>query len=637
MARLGEAYVRVRADLKDYDADLDKALKRSTDRFEKALNANLGKRVGKTIGEGVESELDASLRDATKRFADDFESKGGAAGRRGGRSARKGFDDGFDGFPGSIFFEAIGGAITDGLSGLPPQIKALLGATVVAASVPLAAGLTAALLAGTAAGVAGLGIALASQFDVVNDAGITLGRDLRETLVESSRPFIEPLLQAFARIDSFTDSIAGRLNNTFQNAAQFVEPLSLAVIGLLDSITAGIDDFAAENSGIVDALSEGIIVFGDALDQSLGILGNLGEDGEKALQDLLFAISDILVVSVRFLAFMTRTEGVIRDLATGTDDLARTLQFVSPLLLLLGLGFKDSDEAAAAANAALAGYADTTGRYEVAADGAVRATKAETKALNEQAKAIEAARDAQFKSIDVTLSYLDSLDNVTATLKENKGAFDFQSKAGREGIASVGEALRDAEARARQFAETGKLTSEQAQELYRQEREEIYRNATAQGVNKAAIDAVYGSVSELLGLPAVPNVFGSFTGGALSAAEAARELRREIRRGGFTPSSVGIGEAASVPGYADGTFSTRQHLAMISEGNQPEVVLPLNNPRRSRELAAQSGLMNVLGGDGASTVIVYVGNEQLDSRMYRVARNNSQAQARQMTQGPRLN
>lgn len=95
--------------------------------------------------------------------------------------------------------------------------------------------------------------------------------------------------------------------------------------------------------------------------------------------------------------------------------------------------------------------------------------------------------------------------------------------------------------------------------------------------------------------------------------------------------------ASSIPGYADGGIIDKQQVAVVGEGNRREVVLPLTDPRRTRELAQQSGLMNVLGGDGASMVIVYIGNEQLDSRMYRVANRNSKDQARLMTQGPRLN
>lgn len=637
MARLGEAYVRVRADLKDYDADLDKALKRSTDKFEKAFNADLGRRMGRGVSTGFESEFDASLRESTKRFVEDFEAKSTEAGRRGGQGTRRGFDESFRGFPGSLIFEAIGGAITDGLSGLPPQIKALLGAALVTAAVPLTAALTSALAAGTALAVVGVGIALASQFDVVEERSIEFGRHLRETLVEAARPFIAPILEGLDRVDSFIDSISDRIGNTFTNAARLLEPLTLGVIALLDSATAGIDDFIAGSDGLVDALAEGFVFFGEAVQESLGILGDLGEDGETALRDMLFALSDFLVLTTRFLAFMTRAEGVVRDLATSTDFLSHSLRVLSPALTFLGAGFSDVDRATLVAQKRLKEYDETTGRWVATSQGAVTATKAETKALQDHAKAVDAAREAQFKNIDVTIAYLDSLDRMTETLKENAGAFDFQSKAGREGISAVGDALVLAEKRARDFYESGKLNAEQAQELYRQERDEIYRNAEAAGVNRQRIDEVYGAISQLLTLPPIPNPFSSFTGGALTAAEAARELRREINRGGFTPPSTGIGSPASVPGYAEGGIIDSQQLAMIGEGNRREVVLPLTNPRRTRELAAQSGLMNVLGGDGASSVVVYVGNEQLDSRMYRVARSSGRAQARMMTQGPRMN
>lgn len=635
MARLGEAYVRVRADLKDYDADLDKALQRSTDKFEKAFNANLGKRVGKDVAAGFSTEFDAQLREATRKFVEDFESEGTEAGRRGGGGARKGFNESMRGFPGSVFFEAVGGAITDGLSGLPPQIKAILGATVVSAIVPLGAVIASGLAAGVALGVVGLGATLASQFEVIDERAVTFGRKLRETLVESARPFIAPILEAFARLDSFIDSITDRFANTFTNAARFVEPLTLGVIALLDSASAGLDDFIANSDGLIDALTEGMVIFGEAINVTLDELGSLGEDGETALRDMLFAISDLLVFSARFLALLARMEGALRDVATGTDGLSIALKILLPPLALAGKFFGEVDAATFRAQRRLKEYDETTGEWVFTSESATKATKAETKALQDQAKAIDAAREAQFRSIDSTLSYMDALDNVTETLKENKGAFDFTTKAGREGVESVGRALREAEDRARDLFNEQKLTAEQAQELYRQEREEIYRNAEAQGVNKARIDEVFGAISNILNLPPAPNLFANIAGGALSAAEAARELRREINRGGFTPPSVGIGDPASVPGYAEGGIVDTQQLALIGEGNRREVVLPLSNPRRTRELAAQSGLMNVLGGDGASTVIVYVGNEQLDSRMYRVARSSSQAQARMMTQGPR--
>lgn len=635
MARLGEAYVRVRADLKDFDADLDKALKNSTDRFEKAFNASLGRRVGGEAGAGFTAEFDAFLKASTKAFVEDFEKRGKEGGRRGGGGAGSEFKHTFLGSLKTVA-SSIGGLITDGLSGLPPQVRAILGATVLAASVPIIAGLTSALVAGTAGAVAVVGIALASQFDIVQESAETFGRGLRETLVEAARPFIDPILDGFGRIEAFIGEITGRISNIFATSATFVEPLTSGLISLLDYATAGIEYLVTHSDGLVNALAQGFVFLGSAIEQSLTTLSDLGEDGENALRDMIFALSDILVFTAKFLAGITKVYGAIRDLSQATDFLAITAKTASPALTLLKLGFDDIDGATATADKSLGDYGFTTRRYERIQKGAIVATDAQTKALKDQAKAIDEARAAQFRAIDSTLSYLDSLSNLTKTLKENKGAFSFQSEAGREGVRAVSQALQEAEDRAKDMYVARKLTSEQAQELYRQEREEIYRIAAAQGINKAAIDAVFGSISSIIALPPIDDKFKLLASGITAAEEAARDLRREISRGGFTP-NFGIGEAASVPGYAEGGIITSPQLAMVGEGGNPEVVLPLSNPRRTRELAQQSGLMNVLGGDGASTVIVMIGNEQLDSRMYRVANRNSRDQARMMTQGPRMN
>lgn len=52
-----------------------------------------------------------------------------------------------------------------------------------------------------------------------------------------------------------------------------------------------------------------------------------------------------------------------------------------------------------------------------------------------------------------------------------------------------------------------------------------------------------------------------------------------------------IGSVAA--GHAAGTISTTEHLAMISEGNSAEAVLPLSNPTRSLALMEQSGLADL--------------------------------------------
>jgi hypothetical protein len=88
------------------------------------------------------------------------------------------------------------------------------------------------------------------------------------------------------------------------------------------------------------------------------------------------------------------------------------------------------------------------------------------------------------------------------------------------------------------------------------------------------------------------------------------------------------------PKHASGTISTRQHLAMISEGNAAEAVIPLTNPARARQLADQSGLTSMLNAD--TKVVVYIGDEQVEARVVRWAGGALKNMSRNLKYGPRM-
>lgn len=648
MARLGEAYVRVRADLRDYDKELDAALKKSTDKFEATLNARLGRIAGKEIGQGLASELDSSVQASGRKLGDDFEEAAEKAGKRGASGLKRGFGGGGSGSLAASFFSGIGGLLTDGLSGLPPQMKIAFGVGIVAATPVILAGVQGAVGAGIAAGVAGLGIALATQYEEVQTAGKLLGESLRENLVSNAEPFVGPLLESMGRLDAFVEGLDTRLDNTFGNAANWLNPLTSGVLGFLDLATEGLESFSENGDEYIDALADGMVFFGQAIRDVVTEFGDLGEEGGQALRDLLFAGADVVVFLGKLISLSTQAYIGFRNLATGTEWWHTALKILSPGLALSGLLFSDIDEATTGADEALKQYDQTSEEFIDTEGRSIRVTNAQTKALKEQADAINDLRDSQLDAIGSLVDYHEALDDLAKSAKKNKGAFEFKSEGGRENIENYRRALIEAEEAATDLYASGKLTQEQAQEYYEQLVEDAKRAATANGIQKASIDAIFGAISEVIGLPPVPDKFSEAARTAASAIAAAREFAREINRANFTPgasmpspSGVSSNPPNSAPwntnrGYADGGIVTTEQLAWVGEGGNPEAILPLTNPRRAREVAQQAGLMNILGGDGAQITNVFIGNEQLDARTFRVVQAASGAQARMLNNTPRM-
>jgi hypothetical protein len=106
----------------------------------------------------------------------------------------------------------------------------------------------------------------------------------------------------------------------------------------------------------------------------------------------------------------------------------------------------------------------------------------------------------------------------------------------------------------------------------------------------------------------------------------------------LTPAQLNLNRGqqtlGSAPGHADGGDFNREHLAWFAEGNKRELVLPMTNPQRVREIASQSGLTSMLNQD--MTVNVYVGDEQVTARVEKVANAAFKQFGRSYKFGPRF-
>lgn len=106
----------------------------------------------------------------------------------------------------------------------------------------------------------------------------------------------------------------------------------------------------------------------------------------------------------------------------------------------------------------------------------------------------------------------------------------------------------------------------------------------------------------------------------------------KITDGGTNPDDVIGGQVGGLKAHATGTITSGPEIAMI--GEVPEVVVPLNDPARARQLANESGLMNLLGG-GDTQVNVYVDGELVQARIEKTVAKGLQAFGRGMKFGPR--
>lgn len=112
---------------------------------------------------------------------------------------------------------------------------------------------------------------------------------------------------------------------------------------------------------------------------------------------------------------------------------------------------------------------------------------------------------------------------------------------------------------------------------------------------------------------AIKNVYQTF--------KAAFGLYKEIVGAGSSVANAFRAGARALPGFAVGGIVTRPTIAQIGEAGA-EAIVPLTNPKRARQVMEDAGLLSLAAGMGASgetTVIVYLGTEQvtdiLDTRV----------------------
>lgn len=572
----GKAFIEVDADLRPYRRTLDREIPK------------------------VLKEAEAAVRQQSRET---FQK----AGEDGGKSFDRAFsatNQARNKFVGVT--SALASALDDGISALPVEAKAAIVTGIIAATPIISALLTGAISAGLVGGFGALGFFLAAQFEEVRDEAATLLSSLRARLLSASRSFVQPVLTAFAVLDERFDFIEISLRELFGRAAEFVLPLTDAVLQFVERLLPGLTQALTNLEPVLPVLVAGAGDFGEAIGEALAIITD-SPFAEEGLRDLLALLSSMVVTSAALVRILTDIYGLTR--------------LLSPLATFLD----ESTQATEDQTAANLQLVDAQGAVIALTTKQEQEAREQERALEAATRAIDKMIDAQFSAVSSSIAFERSLDEVSEAAKRNGTSLDIEGEKGRRNAENFLRALKNLRQQREDAVAAGKLDDAQAEAQYQRNLARLRTEAVQVGFLGTEFDKLAASVATVNDNP-IDEILGPRT--KENIAILTRLIEKYLKLLGFVPKITPMTGGERVAGqYADGGVFSKPTLGVIGEAG-PEAVVPLSRPQRAAAVMAQAGI-------GGGDVYVFIGNEQLDSRMVRVASKTNQREARRMYAGTR--
>lgn len=603
---LGEAFVEVRADMRPFGRDLQRSVKPMVEAFEREMNNAVGRAVLANSQEHGREAGDRLSRGIKNSLTEQFRNKNAFI----------------------VIASTLAGALDDGISALPTEVKAAIVAGIIAASPLVAGALSGLVAAAVGVGLVGLGILLASQFDVVQERAVEFGRTVRESLVESAQDFVPAVLQSLDIIETRVSLMRGRLDQIFNVSSNFLEPLTQGGLDAIENIIDAIFDSLDDIKPFIDELGASMATLGDAIGMALQILIATGEDGQKALRDLVGIVAVAIISFASLLFALTKLYGAIRVLIKVVVDLAGPF---TPLLAAIARFFDEMDRRSNVSKS----FINTNTDMQQGLEGLIVATDGETQALKEYRDALERASDSVKNQLELAISWEESLDRISESLRRNGKTLDITTEKGRENARAFLDALKIAEDAAVQRVRRGEITGEQAALNYDREIAKLRELASQAGISGQKFDELFGDITVVARARISSTEMGvDDLAGALGVAnDEARQLYDMLQLILGLRRSIGAGAVAGVRNFAEGGIHYVPELIRVAEAG-PEVTIPLTKPARAAQLMQESGLASAFGS-GPSQVLVFIGNEQLDARTVRIVERSNTAQAMALNHGGR--
>lgn len=588
---LGKAFIEVHADTKPFarelGRELDKIVK-AADKDVKVSARKVGETITKETGEGV---------------------------KKGGKKLRKDLDDAVSG---SSSFGAVGRFATgiidtldDGLSGLPGEIKAVLGAALVAA-IPLiisfagalGAALTAALSIGATVGIAAL---LGAQFVEVREGWQNTLARMRDSALGATTFLAGPILDALNQVEVRFNSIVPAIAEIAKIGSTLFKPIVDSVFGLVDQALPGLISGFSNLKRFMLPLQVGLRNIGNAVGQFFDEIlsdpqaANAFYDILVFVEDLVRAFTAVIKVSLQFyrvLRTIGEQLGLIDPVATELKGLVEEYNLAGPAAVDMGN----------------------------AVDGTIAPLEGQAEAVENVNTELQTYTNLMFDSIANQIEFQEQIDKLSESVKENGKSLDIGTEAGRENAKILLALAQNAiKTRDTQIALTGDVENSQIE--FEKQRKAIYDSAKQMGLSEAATKNLIGA---LLLIP--PPVATGPDQGSINRLNAYYQKLLDLQK--FQSAfgnvlSIGI-KALGAQAHASGGVFSSPHLGMVAEAG-PEAIIPLNNPTRAAQVMNEAGL----SGLNRQPINVYVGNDQLASYIDDRVNSAMRSTARSLSYGMR--
>lgn len=364
-------------------------------------------------------------------------------------------------------------------------VGAVVGAVALAA--PFIGASIAAAVAGTAGlgGIAG-GIAMASRDPRVKDAAANLAEVFMGGFGRATQSFTAPTIAALHQLELVSIDVADQLRPDFADLAAHVEPLAMALRGMVDKTLPGFKDALQSGLVVLGALERALPELGDDLSDMFESFSKNPEASAAAMHDLLMIVGETARAVGTLTHFLSSYYEVLIKVGAVTtgwaNDMPKWIKQITPLAAVAD--YFDQAEGAMkdAANAA-PDLADNLGDVGQSAEDAAL----EMRSLSD---AIDDFLGLQLNADQAAVNWRQSLRDLYEELRDGKRTLKENSEAGddnRESILRlIGEANRWRDIT---FKQTGDLQAANTQ--YQANIQTLYDMAKALGFSRQELDLLF--------------------------------------------------------------------------------------------------------------------------------------------------